>query len=425
VTDTDTSTSSEKCVIISSDGHCGADLLDYKPYLDKKYHTEFDAWASTYHDPWGDFETGRSADDRMGLAAFDSTFNWESKRRLEFLEGQGVAAEVLFPNTSPPFSPSGQISAPPPRSASEYQYRFAGIRAHNRWLVDFCSDAPGRRAGLAQLFLDDVEEAVAEVRWAKEAGLMGILLPGDHTLNLVNLFYPEYDPIWAACADLELPILRHATIVSEISDRSGPASPWIGMFEGPFFYKRHIAHLICSGVFERFPALKFVLTEIPDASTIAPYLDELDVMYNSTGGPIGVLTDILIRGAVDGLSKQPSEYFNENCYLANPFDFRTSHDAGIANLMWGADLPHSEGTSPFTREALRLQLSDVPKDDIYRLTCGNAADVFGFDLKLLQEVADRIGPTFAEIATPLTATERPRFPEETRSAAFSIAGATP
>jgi predicted TIM-barrel fold metal-dependent hydrolase len=406
---TDTSTSSEKCVIISSDGHCGADILHYKAYLEKQYHDEFDAWAATYHDPWGDFDADRAPDERMGLAAFDSTFNWESKSRLEFIESQGVAAE------------------PPPRSESEYQHRFAGLRAHNRWLADFCSDAPGRRAGLAQLFLDDVEQAVAEVRWAKEAGLMGILLPGDHTLKLVNLFYPEYDPIWAACAELELPILRHATIVSEISERSGPASPWVGVFEGPFFYTRHISHLICSGVFERFPGLKFVLTEIPDASKIPSHLDELDAMYESAIGesPIGVFTDILIRGAVEGLTKPPSHYFQENCFLSNPFDFRTAYNSGVPNLMWGADLPHSEGTSPYTREALRLQFADMDRDDIYRLTCGSAAEVFGFDLKLLQTVADRVGPTIGELTTPLSESERPRFPEETRSTVFSMAGTTP
>jgi hypothetical protein len=39
-------------IVVSSDSHCGADLYDYKPYLDKKWHGEFDEWARTYSNPW-------------------------------------------------------------------------------------------------------------------------------------------------------------------------------------------------------------------------------------------------------------------------------------------------------------------------------------------------------------------------------------
>ena len=50
----------------------------------------------------------------------------------------GVVGEVIFPNTIPPFFPSFVLSAPPPKP-EDYDHRLAGIRAHNRWLVDFCA----------------------------------------------------------------------------------------------------------------------------------------------------------------------------------------------------------------------------------------------------------------------------------------------
>ena len=37
--------SERRQVLISTDGHAGADLLDYKPYLEQRYHEQFDAWA--------------------------------------------------------------------------------------------------------------------------------------------------------------------------------------------------------------------------------------------------------------------------------------------------------------------------------------------------------------------------------------------
>ena len=93
------------------------------------------------------------------------------------MEADGIAAEVIFPNTVPPFYPSGVISAAAPTSPEDYRRRWAGLRAHNRWLVDFCAQAPGRRAGIAQVFLDDVDDAISEVRWARNAGLAGVLIP--------------------------------------------------------------------------------------------------------------------------------------------------------------------------------------------------------------------------------------------------------
>ena len=35
----------EHHVIISADSHCGADLRQYKDYLETKFHNEFDEWA--------------------------------------------------------------------------------------------------------------------------------------------------------------------------------------------------------------------------------------------------------------------------------------------------------------------------------------------------------------------------------------------
>ncbi len=36
---------SEHHIVISADSHCGADLWDYRNYLESKYHPEFDDWA--------------------------------------------------------------------------------------------------------------------------------------------------------------------------------------------------------------------------------------------------------------------------------------------------------------------------------------------------------------------------------------------
>jgi len=419
--------SQRRQILFSTDGHGGADLLDYRPYLEERFHERFDDWASHYSDAWADgLDQDRDANHRIGVASAQAPANWDPDLRLSLLDEQGIAAEVLFPNTSPPFYPSGAVTAPGPRTPEEYELRFAGVRAHNRWLADFCLRAPDRWAGFAQLLLDDVDAAIAEVRWAKEAGLKGVLLPNDHVLGLANLYYPRLDPLWAVCAELELPVHRHTSFPTESVDQGGPASALVGMTEVQFYATRAIGHMILSGVFERHPELKFVVTEISSASAVLPYLKSLDAVLEVTN--LGEHTPMYehITDAVDALKLLPTEYFARNCYLAGPTrDLRPAYDLGVPNLMWGADFPHSEGTHPFTIEAIRVMLSDLPEDELDVLLAGRAMELYDFDRTTLQHVADRIGPTVQELTTPLDAADYPAYPEQSRCGIFNRSGAVP
>ena len=92
-------------------------------------------------------------------------------------EADGIVGEVVFPNTVPPFFPSFVLFAKPPEP-EDYEHRLAGVRAHNRWLLDWCNEFPERRAGIGQIFLNDIDDAIDDVSWIKENGLRGgILLP--------------------------------------------------------------------------------------------------------------------------------------------------------------------------------------------------------------------------------------------------------
>ena len=43
--------STDRYTIISADGHCGADLLEYRPYLESRWLDDFDAWATAFVNP--------------------------------------------------------------------------------------------------------------------------------------------------------------------------------------------------------------------------------------------------------------------------------------------------------------------------------------------------------------------------------------
>ncbi len=404
----------DRYVLISCDSHAGAQMHEYKAYLAEEFHDEFDAWAATFHDPWGDYDRELTDTDdealRIGMASFESPYNWESALRLEHMDRDGIAAEVVFPNTVPPFYPSSIISAPGPRNAEEYARRFAGIQAHNRWLVDFCADAPQRRGGLVQVFLDDLDDAITEVRWAKEHGLVGVLIPSDHTEKLVDLYGRELDPFWGTCQDLELPVHRHATGVGpKESPGRGPATTAVGAHETLMFFQRGLAHLMFGGVFQRFPDLTFVFTET-GLSWMPRELARLDREFE-IGRRVGSAAYPMYHRALEGLELQPSEYFARNVRVGASLmlgaDVALRDQIGVDNIMWGADYPHHEGTFPRTTLALRLLFADVPEDEVRAMTSLNAAELYGFDLDALRPIADAIGPTVAEVATPVAPDELP------------------
>ena len=132
-------------------------------------------------------------------------------------DADGVVGEVIFPNTVPPFFPGFVLFAAPPKP-EDYEHRLAGIRAHNRWLVDFCNRFPERRAGIGQIFMNDIDDAIDDVRWIKEHGLRGGVLiqpvPPDAHEYIRPLNDPEYDRLWSVCQDLDVPINSHGGVGS-------------------------------------------------------------------------------------------------------------------------------------------------------------------------------------------------------------------
>jgi predicted TIM-barrel fold metal-dependent hydrolase len=402
-------------VVISADCHGGASIEGYKPFLASRYHDEFEAWADGFENPYED-NTGPNADR-----------NWDSEKRLRDLEADGVVAEVVFPNTIPPFFPKvSLVDQPPGATAGDLTRRWAGLQAHNRWLADFCARAPGRRAGIAQIMLHDVDASVREIEWAKANGLTGgVLLPGAPPGSGVPpLYAPDYEPIWEVCEDLGMPVNHHSG--SAVPDMGPyPAAQMMFLLEVTWWAHRALWHLIYSGVMERHPNLQFVFTEqgtawVPEELT---RLDYYRGRLAGTGGAGGSQEAKFGEGAIEQLSLSPSQYWARQCHLGSSFIRRQEVGmrgaVGVDRIMWGSDYPHLEGCWPYAKEHLRLAFADVPEDEVRRMVGGNAAGLYGFDDDLLARLADQVGPTVAEVATPLPPEEIPD--EALRCPAFASA----
>ena len=394
---------SDHYIVISADCHAGASHAQYREYLAPEWRDEFDAWRGKYANPFRDLQ----GDGR--------TRNWDGARRIADQDAEGVVAEVIFPNTVPPFFPTGSVIAPAP-SPEEFPARLAGIRAHNRWLADFCAQEPARRAGQTQIFLNDVDEAVRDIIWGHEHGLRGVLLPGvsPDTPWIEPLFSPKYDPIWQACQERGIPVTHHAGGTGVPKLPKVPCSVVMFVMEAGFWANRALWHLTMSGVFERFPGLTVVLTE-QGTSWVPEVLDRMDALNaemqrNGRIGELGIDPSVV-------LPHKPSDYFRRNVFVGAAFPAPGDADAmrkiGIDRIMWGSDYPHMEATSPHSKESLRRTFAGWKPNELRQVLSENAAKVYNFDLPKLAALADAHGPTVDELARPLA--ELP----ENQSPAFS------
>ncbi len=408
-----------RVLLISSDCHAGGLPAAYEAYMPKKFHEDAKRWwlayaremmlrAGTFFDQEAVDAYAEQAgegggrmkamttpdtrpDDDEMLAMLSDETNPFAPRRGEFdatvrlaeLEADGIAGEVIFPQMAP-------------FGAGLMQYRYPvspelnleGNRAYNRWLADLCNENPGRHAGVALINVDDIDVTVQEIRNAKEMGLWGGVLLPSSTGTHPFYHHPRYEPLWAVCDELDLPLQSHSGWSPDYGDV--PAATAMYISEVDMWAHRPFTALMWSGAFERHPKLKYVLTE----TGCSWILETLRVLEFKADHPI-------FRHFTKDLSLRPSEYFARQCFIGASFlpshEGKDRHKIGLDKLMWGSDYPHLEGTWPNTMDALRETFGSYPEEETRALLGTNAAEVYGFDLARLNPIAEKIGPELADI----------------------------
>lgn len=388
----------DRYLVISSDGHAGLPPEKYRGYLEAKYHTRFDEVLQQEirkreeHEKaflLDDFNTKWRAKVGDGLEGA-----WDPVIRNRVLDGDGVVAELLFPDgiterNAPPFGADVGLRT----FGVDPELQWAGARAHNRWLADFCKDDPVRRIGLAIVpCVYDIGEAMKEIRWARDAGLQGVFIPtltdGYRAYN-----HRDYWPMWHLLQDLKMPVNFHSG-AAPAYDVSQPG--WIGCYlsEYAFWLTRPMWQMIFGGVFEECPDLKVTFTEAGGEFWFPWILELMDIRASvkHTSGKLGDYNS--------NLTMKPSEYFARNMFVgcsALPDEDTTKayYDIGIGRILWGTDYPHPEGTWPNTHDKMIASLGGLPESDIQQMLAGNLLDCFDLDVDPMWEMAARIGPAKA------------------------------
>jgi aminocarboxymuconate-semialdehyde decarboxylase len=269
--------------------------------------------------------------------------------RQGVLEREGVDTQVLSFTT-----PGTHIESP------ERAVRFA--RLVNDAFAGIVRERRGRFAALATLPLNDPKASVAELeRTFQELGFRGVMLFSN--VNGVALADPRFWPLYQKADELEAVIYihpAHPVGVEAMTDY------WLMPLVGfPFDTTLAAAKLVFSGVIERFPRIRWVLTHLGGA---IPYLAErLDRGYHA------------FSECRANIGKPPSEYLQAFYYDTVNFDPRALKlaldFAGTGQILAGSDYPHQIGSLKSMKESIaKLAVTEVERTAIYG---GNAARLLG------------------------------------------------
>lgn len=295
-----------------------------------------------------------------GIKGWNAPGAFDPAERKRALDDLGFARQLVFSTFS-----AGQYLQHP-----DLDIRYGGVRAHNRAMAEFCADDP-RLIAVGQLSLADPARCVEEIREGVRMGCGAFWIPG-MPVGDQSPGHRDYDPIWQAFCDLNVPFMLHVgpnspTKIAAYENNGLPRPKDItGAEQGENLRVRDfmvlsvgpqqfLTSLVFDGVFERFPTLRGGVIEL-GAGWVPEYLRMLDLsqrIFKRTDATVAALTmkaSDYIRRAVK-FTPFPGEDVG-----------RMIRDAGADLFLFSSDYPHPEGTDdPIAR--FERTFTQIPEDD--------------------------------------------------------------
>ncbi len=137
--------------------------------------------------------------------------------------------------------------------------KLALARAINDNMAYLQDDSKGKLVAAGSVPLAAFENGGREEleRAINNLGLKAISVPSNLKGKPIDL--PEYEPFWAACAQMGVPVYIHPDNSAGHKDRSYEAEyDLMHNFGWPFETELMLSRLVFSGIMERYPALKIV-----------------------------------------------------------------------------------------------------------------------------------------------------------------------
>lgn len=295
--------------------------------------------------------------------------SYDPKARVEEIIEDHTDAEVIFNGVGTVWNGI--------KLCQDKELSLACFKVYNDWIASFQAYAPERFICNGTLPTTGLQDALDELHRCHELGLRTVQLESYPSGSFSDPS-PEDDRFWAAAVELGMPINIHTQFffpagdlgsklsAEGVGDRGARAKK-LGVDVKAGSFPVILWRMIQSGVFERFPDLALVGTEV-QTGWVPYYLERFD--------------ESVLRNRHDwNLPLLPSEYFRRNVsvvYIVDEVGAHNRYDIGVANIMWGPDFPHSSSAWPVDYElGLEiLQRAGCSPSEVERIMWKNAADLY-------------------------------------------------
>ncbi len=261
--------------------------------------------------------------------------------RRDSLDLVGISSQLVFP---------GLVFVSRFAKSKDLDVVYGGSEAHNRGMLEFCSEDPSRLLSVGYLSLKDPVRALESAKQSIKDGIKSLWIHTDAYEGRAPS-HIDYDPIWAVMEEAGIPISLHIgsgnklppaysnTGVERILEGKAINVETTSPKDVPVLHhsiERWLMCMIYDGVLERFPKLKVGLIEL-GANWIPTCMFNLDIGAKELGK---------FDPGLKKLSLKPSEYMLRQV-RATPFHFEDAgwilRNVGKDMLMFNTDYPHPEG----------------------------------------------------------------------------------
>lgn len=288
---------------------------------------------------------------------------WE---RLLAMDAGSIDVSVLYPMVA---GVAGQRFG-----SLDAEFELACVAAYNDWLLDEWAATSDRFVPQCITPVASIESAVDEIRRSVGKGHRGVVMPANPALlrpELPHVNEPDYDPVWALCAELDVPVCFHSGSSPLIQmppyeDYSDATVAALEAMTRPVSSTFLLANLLFSGILRRHPTLKVVFAETSLAWG-AYTLESSDHQFGRQ------------RYDLAGWDVIPTEQFHRQCFLTGWYDrtgAATRHVIGVDNMLWSSNLPQATSPWPDIQQTVERCLGDIPEGERAKILADNATALY-------------------------------------------------
>jgi predicted TIM-barrel fold metal-dependent hydrolase len=242
--------------------------------------------------------------------------------------------------------------------------------AYNEWMCERWLQEDKRYRGALVVPPQHVERAVKEIeRMQGRDGIVGIFLPLHDILHGERHYYPIYE----AAQKYSLPVITHPSGTENVFARAprmaGTPTYYIEWHTAlGQIHQSNLLSLVCHGVFERFPELKYVIAE-------GGWAWAAEIMWKLDRDRKG------LGDEVPWLKKDPSEYIRRNVrFTTQPMvePHKKEHLPVLIDMVYGeetlvysSDYPHWDFDDPMRA------LAGIPEDVRRKICHDNPRKLYG------------------------------------------------